>query len=176
MLFDLSSFSDFPSFVVIGIDPGSRLLGYSVLLFSAGRFNLLKLGSLAFSGDLGEKLFLFFQFFSSLYDSLILDFSCLVFFSIESQFVFKNFRSSFVLVSFNSVLLLIARQKSSFLFEFSPAEVRRLICSDSFASKEVAAKILSEVFSISFASLDESDSLAIAFSGAQRYIRSLQIN
>ncbi len=172
MLFDVSSFRNFPLFVVIGIDPGSRLLGYSVLLFKAGEFNLLKLGSFTFTGKLGEKLFTFFQFFSSLYDSLILEFCCLVFFSIESQFVLKNFRSSFVLVSFNSVLLLIVQQKSSLLFEFSPAEVRKLICSDPFAKKDAVAKVLSELFSISFASSDESDSLAISFSGALRFLHS----
>jgi Holliday junction resolvasome RuvABC endonuclease subunit len=164
---------DFPSslsFIVIGIDPGSKKMGYSVLFFSMGNFQVLKIGTICFSGELSEKLFYFHQFLFSLYDSVSLEYRCLVFFSIESQFVLKNFRSSFVLVSFNAILLYLSREKLSFLFEFSPAEVRRFLNIDCSADKIFVSHFLSDFFSFPFSSLDESDSLAISFAGALRFL------
>lgn len=166
----LISLESTSSFIVIGVDPGSKKLGYSVLLFQKGIFSLIKIGSIRLSGTLGEKLAFFYSFFSSLYDSLLLEFSLSIFFSTEGQFSHLNIRSSFVLVSFTAVLLLLSQLKNASFFEFSPSEARSRVFGSSKLSKEQVAVFFQDFFFVTFSSLDESDSLAIAFAGALKIL------
>lgn len=167
----MSFLEGYTSFIVIGIDPGSRITGYAVLKASGVEFSFLRSGVLSFKRDesLSEKLFFVYSFFYDLYDSLIASFSCPVVFSIEGQFSSINQRSSFILVSFSSIFLLLAEIKKSFCFEFSPTEVKKIVSGCGNATKEALFSSLQLLFDLSaIATFDESDAMAISLAGALR--------
>jgi crossover junction endodeoxyribonuclease RuvC len=162
------------SFIIIGVDPGSVRLGYAVLVVSYGEICLESSGVIIFEqrDSLQYKLFYVFSFLKDLalkYISLDKN----VYFSVESQFVSKNVHSSFVLVSFSSIIFLLSElvAKTSCMV-FSPLEVKKLISGSSLCKKEDIFSVLQAKFNSSFDvfSFDESDAIAIAYSGCLKLL------
>lgn len=150
--------------VVIGVDPGSRAAGYSVLRFST-QLSLLKSGTLFFSKDesLPLKLTSFYNFFSILIANLVKD-SSQVFIAVESPFVFKNPHSSFIINSFYSVSMLLAGQNKLTFISMSPLEIKKAISGSGSSDKKLVSDFVKTYFPFitSFSSLDESDAIALS--------------
>ncbi len=156
----------------IGIDPGCRILGYSVISFSQeGTVSLICSGVIRFpSGeDLRRKLFDCFTFLVSLvkrYEGCYARIS----FVIERGFYGVNVSSAFILNSFYSVVLLVSEFTGCYsCVELMPSEVKKLITGSGHASKEMVFLALGNYFpSFSVSLYDESDAVAVALAGVLR--------
>lgn len=156
------------SFVVIGIDLGSKHLGFAAVSFKDGNFFLLKSGVISFiaSDPLPKKLFFVYNFFLDFYSQFLV-FSSLIFFSVEKQIFSKNVHSFFVLVSLGSMFQLMSQIKDTFCLEFHPSEIKKMISGKGNCEKTFLFSCLKDFFSINCVfSLDESDAIATALSGA----------
>jgi crossover junction endodeoxyribonuclease RuvC len=155
------------SAIFIGIDPGSRTLGYAVL-FCFSSISLLKSGCLRFSksDSLERRLRFSFDFFSSLLSDLRGRYpDSSFFFSLERPFFYKNASSAFTIHCFYSVGLLLSTYAATEPFSFSPSEVKRLVCGTGSASKEEVAQSLRTFFpclSSCISNFDETDAIAIS--------------
>ncbi len=154
----------------IGIDPGSRILGYSIISFSEleGTCSLICSGVVRFcSGqDLGRKLFDCFTFLVSLVNRYQSSYNRISF-VIEKSFYGVNVSSAFVLNSFYSIVLLVSEFTGCHsCVQLMPSEVKKLITGSGHASKEMVFLALKNYFpSFSVSLYDESDAVAVGLAG-----------
>lgn len=158
----------------IGIDPGSRVLGYSVISLSelTGTFSLVCSGVIRFSSgeSLKKKLFDCFTFLVSLVKRYQ-DSYTYISFVIEKGFYGVNVSSAFVLNSFYSIVLLVSEFTGcQACVELIPSEIKKFIAGSGHASKEVVLLALRNYFpSFSVSLHDESDAVAVALAGLLRW-------
>lgn len=156
------------NYIVIGVDPGTVKLGYSVIEKRNGKVSLLISGVIVFNKNdtLSQKLLYIFDFFKALVERYR-DLSERMFFSLEEQYCKKNPQSAFVLVSCSSILLLISAMENITFLSFAPSKIKKIVSGDGSADKEMIYLSLQNQFSIDFSilSFDESDAIAIALSG-----------
>lgn len=153
---------------VLGVDPGSRKAGFSVLDFEKQKLHLISSGTIVLDEKLSLSLRLqqFFDDLSSLIqrhqpDQL----------AIEKVFFAKNAQSALVLGQARGIALLLAAQHGLDVFEYSATEVKHSICGSGRAAKdqmEHMVRILASLPShFTFSSPDHSDAVAISLTHAQ---------
>jgi crossover junction endodeoxyribonuclease RuvC len=156
----------------IGVDPGSRKLGYACLKKSSNeKLIIIKSGEISFvSGEaLESKLSFVYDFFEGLLinlnkNNIDLDNIRLI---IEEQFVDKDVRSSFVLVSIRAVLMMLAYKNSIPVKCIFPSQVKKTITGNGLASKSTVILAITRLFEGYIpTSHDEADAIAIALAAA----------
>ncbi|MDR1347134.1 MAG: crossover junction endodeoxyribonuclease RuvC [Prevotellaceae bacterium] len=147
--------------IILGIDPGTAILGYGLIKISGKNPELMILGSIELKkySDHYLKLKTIFERVTQLIDEYHPDEL-----SIEAPFYGKNVQSMLKLGRAQGVAMTAALQRSIPIFEYAPRKIKLSITGRGSASKEQVALTLQKVLKIKTLpqNLDATDGLAAA--------------
>lgn len=145
---------------VLGIDPGTRNLGYAILEKKLNNIYLLESGVLKLSKikDQYNKLKEIYYFV----DNIIKKYN-IEQISIESVFYGENIQSMFKLGRVHGCIITCALNNNIKITEFSPREIKLSITGNGNASKEQVKRFIPQIISLNTKKMehDESDAIAI---------------
>lgn len=145
---------------ILGIDPGSQVLGYGLLEALPGGPQSCDSGTLRTSStlDLCERLLLIHREIERLLGVHRPDIV-----AVETAFYHKNARSTLILGHVRGVVLLAARQAGLGVAEYAPREVKMAVTGHGDAAKEQVAFMVRRLLGLSETpSSDAADALAVA--------------
>lgn len=150
---------------VLGIDPGSRKLGYGVIELAAARGRRLASGTLVLDPrrSLSRRLHEAHRFTQELIEHHHPDVV-----TVEECFVAQGARAALVLGQVRGVLLLAVEQAGIACIEVAPRSVKLAVVGHGNAAKEQVQFMMPRLLAECPAALgpDEADALAIAWCGA----------
>ena len=148
--------------IILGIDPGTLMMGYSIILFQNSKLELLEMNILKLSAkkDNYQRL----QIIHRKVTELITLFSphC---FAIEAPFFGKNVQSMLKLGRAQGVAIAAAMTAGLEVCEYSPRKIKQSITGNGNAGKEQVWQMLQRILPIkekTIRYLDASDALAVA--------------
>ena len=145
---------------VLGIDPGSRFMGYGVVEDRRGRLAHVGHGVIKVDAEAALELRL-----KQLHDSLL---TALKLYkpqavAVEGVFTFRNARSALILGHARGVALLAAAQMGLPVHEYAPAKVKRSVGAGGSADKDAVARMVCTFLELEeIERADASDALAVA--------------
>jgi crossover junction endodeoxyribonuclease RuvC len=146
---------------ILGIDPGSRVMGWGVIDADGWDARFVAHGVVRLPGDapLHERLKLIASGLSAVIEQQRPTVA-----SVEAVFHAKNARAALVLGHARGVVLLVLAQASLPLFEYAPARVKTSVTGSGRAEKEQVQKALAVQLGLRQlpTPLDASDALAVA--------------
>jgi len=147
--------------IILGLDPGTNVMGYAVILIQLSKVKLLQFGVIQM-GKYGAhelKLKKIFDRVLTLVDEFKPDEVAL-----EAPFFGKNVQSMLKLGRAQGVAMAAALYREVPITEYAPKKVKQSVTGNGNASKEQVAKMLMQIFSIKEMPklLDASDALAVA--------------
>jgi crossover junction endodeoxyribonuclease RuvC len=147
--------------VILGIDPGTTVMGYGIIGIAGKRIDLLSMGALKLSNVEGHALKLkkIFEQTCSLISEYLPDEL-----AIEAPFYGKNVQSMLKLGRAQGVAIAAALSHSIPVFEYEPRKVKQSVTGKGSASKEQVAAMLPRLLTIRDkpVTYDASDALAVA--------------
>lgn len=147
--------------IVLGIDPGTTIMGYGILKVNGKELELLAMGVIKLGKitNHADKLKKIFERTVSLLDEYHPDEVAL-----EAPFYGKNVQSMLKLGRAQGVAMAAALSRSVPIFEYSPRKIKQSITGRGSASKEQVAAMLHTLLKYEElpASLDATDGLAVA--------------
>jgi crossover junction endodeoxyribonuclease RuvC len=148
--------------IILGVDPGTLLMGYSVIKVSRQKIQLLCMDVLKLSSkkDNYERLSLIHHRINT----LITEYQPTEF-AIEAPFFGKNVQSMLKLGRAQGVAIAAAMQGGLTVHEYSPKKIKQSITGNGNSDKEKVWKFLQQILSltnIEITSHDVSDALAVA--------------
>jgi len=157
---------------ILGVDPGSKILGIALIDGKAIDLRVLKLDSKL---NIFEKL-------KKIYDeiSTIIKEEKPDILAIENAFLAKNPHVAFVLGHVRSAVLIAALNLHTKIYEYNPTEVKKELTGYGRASKEQVKTMLEKILNIDMGDIpfDASDALAVAWCHScieNRRIKNVQI-
>ncbi|WP_257458230.1 crossover junction endodeoxyribonuclease RuvC [Archangium lipolyticum] len=145
---------------VLGIDPGSRFMGYGVVEERRGRLIHVGHGVIKVDADAPLELRLK-DLHGALMTALKLYRPEAV--AVEGVFTFRNARSALVLGHARGVALLAAAQAGLSVHEYPPARVKRAVGAGGAADKDAVARMVCTFLDLEeLERSDASDALAVA--------------
>jgi crossover junction endodeoxyribonuclease RuvC len=161
--------------VVLGVDPGTRVAGWSVVVFQQGRAMLVDYGALTMSGSLllSQRVGMFYNFFD---EKMVEHHVNRI--ALETPFLGKNAQTFLKLGYLRGILHLLQDRYNSELCEFSPMEIKRSITGYGAAEKEQVARLLVRLFPTLVVpdKLDITDAIAVGLCGAWYRDNSVLLN
>jgi crossover junction endodeoxyribonuclease RuvC len=149
------------STIILGIDPGTIMMGYGLIEIKDKKITLLEMNTLkpGKADDTYKKLQLIYNNVSG----LIIKYKPDVF-AIEAPFFGKNVQSMLKLGRAQGVAIAAAMRHGLTVTEYSPKKIKQSITGNGNASKEQVLKMLQRllIFEETPAYLDASDALAVA--------------
>lgn len=147
--------------IVLGLDPGTNVMGYGVILIVGQKIQLLQFGVIQM-GKYGAheiKLKKIFDRVLHLVDEFNPDEVAL-----EAPFFGKNVQSMLKLGRAQGVAMAAALHREVPIIEYAPKKVKQSVTGNGNASKEQVARMLMQIFKIKEMPklLDASDALAVA--------------
>ena len=147
--------------IILGIDPGTNIMGYGVIRITGNQMSLLAMGVLKLNkyDDHHLRLKIIFERMISLIEQYHPDEL-----SIEAPFFGKNVQSMLKLGRAQGVAIAAALSRSMPIFEYSPRKIKQSITGKGAASKEQVASMLSHLLHITEMpeTMDATDGLAAA--------------
>lgn len=146
--------------IILGIDPGSRFLGFGVLLFENNVLKPIEYGVLKFNvkEDLTNRLLEIGDGVRELFQDYKPDHV-----SIEKIFLGKNVDSAFKLGHARGVVIYEALKAQAEVFEYATRLVKKGITGNGSAEKDNVRVVIQNILKIPpVKSLDASDALALA--------------
>ena len=147
--------------IVLGLDPGTNIMGYAIILIQGKNLSLLQYGviNLGKFGDHAIKLKKIFDRVLSIVDEFKPDEVAL-----EAPFFGKNIQSMLKLGRAQGVAMAAALYREVPITEYAPKKVKQSVTGNGNASKEQVAKMLMQIFAIKEMPtlLDATDALAVA--------------
>jgi len=147
--------------IILGIDPGTNIMGFGIIAVQGNRIRLISLGvlKLAKSDDHGLKLKRIFEKTLEIIEEFKPDEL-----AIEAPFFGKNVQSMLKLGRAQGVAMAAALFRSIPIFEYSPRKIKQSITGKGGASKEQVAAMLTRMLEIREVQkhLDATDGLAVA--------------
>ncbi len=153
---------------VLGIDPGSRVLGFGVITKVDSKIICIKHGSLQFDieKDSNARLVEVYESVKTIIEKYQPDHL-----AIEKIFFAKNALSALKLGQARGVVLLLAGLFKLPIHEYSPNEVKLNVVGRGHADKEQVSRMVTLLTGVTdFATFDSSDALAIAICHLHAYI------
>jgi len=148
--------------IILGIDPGTTVMGYWVIKVDGNNVKLVTLGVLELHkyGDHYLKLQKIFERVVQLVDSYHPDEL-----AIEAPFYGKNVQSMLKLGRAQGVAMAAALSRSVPIFEYAPLKIKQAITGNGRASKEQVALLLKQLLKLNEIPqyLDATDGLAAAY-------------
>ena len=147
--------------IILGLDPGTNVMGYAVILIQLSKVKLLQFGVIQL-GKYGAhelKLKNIFDRVLTLVDEFNPDEVAL-----EAPFFGKNVQSMLKLGRAQGVAMAAALYREVPITEYAPKKVKQSVTGNGNASKEQVARMLMQIFNIKEMPklLDASDALAVA--------------
>jgi crossover junction endodeoxyribonuclease RuvC len=152
--------------VIMGIDPGSRNLGYCFLRYEAGQMELVEAGLLKIApGTLQEQIVELAEGLDLLLKKQHPDEV-----AIEDIFYAFNPKTVLKLAQFRGALSLKILQEVGYFHEYTPLQVKKALTGNGKAAKEQVAFMVKRLLGIrrEIKPLDITDAMAIAITHAQR--------
>jgi crossover junction endodeoxyribonuclease RuvC len=147
--------------IILGLDPGTNIMGYGVIHVQLSKVNLLQFGVIQMgkTGAHELKLKKIFDRVLALVDEFHPDEVAL-----EAPFFGKNVQSMLKLGRAQGVAMAAALFREVPITEYAPKKVKQSVTGNGNASKEQVARMLMQIFSIKEIPklLDASDALAVA--------------
>lgn len=147
--------------IILGIDPGTNIMGFGIIAINGSRIRLISLGvlKLAKLDDHALKLKRIFEKTLEIIEEYKPDEVAL-----EAPFFGKNVQSMLKLGRAQGVAMAAALYRSIPIFEYSPRKIKQSITGKGGASKEQVAAMLNRMLDIREAQehLDATDGLAVA--------------
>lgn len=147
--------------VILGIDPGTVVMGYGVICASGGKFTVVSHGVIHLSkySDHALKLKVIFEKVTGLLEQYLPDEM-----AIEAPFYGKNVQSMLKLGRAQGVAIAASLSKSVPYAEYAPRRIKQAVTGNGNASKEQVAAMLKSVLAMKELPelLDASDGLAAA--------------
>lgn len=147
--------------IILGIDPGTNIMGYGLIHIKGSELRLVTLGVLQLSkyANHALKLKKIFERSLSLIDTYHPDE-----FAIEAPFFGKNVQSMLKLGRAQGVSMAAALYRDVPIFEYTPKKIKQSITGNGNASKEQVAAMLKTILSMKDDPeyLDATDGLAAA--------------
>ncbi len=147
--------------IILGIDPGTNIMGYGIVKVYGNTMDLVTLGVLKLvkTDDHPLKLKHIFEKTIALIEEYKPDEL-----AIEAPFYGKNVQSMLKLGRAQGVAMAAALSRSVPIFEYSPRKIKQSITGKGSASKEQVAAMLQNILSLKEVpeQLDASDGLAVA--------------
>lgn len=152
---------------VLGVDPGSRFLGYGVVEAGPGVVRHVVSGVVRADprAPLHERLDVLFTELKRVVDVFAPDVV-----AVEGVFTHKNARSALVLGHARGVALLLAAQSRLEVHEYAPARVKKAVGAGGNDSKGAVARMVERLLRLPepLARADASDALAVALCHVHR--------
>jgi len=151
---------------ILGIDPGSRNLGYCILSFDGKSYSLVEAGLLKIKTEsLQEQIIELVEGMD-----LILKAHHIDEVAIEDIFYAYNPKSVLKLAQFRGALSLKILQEIGYFYEYTPLQVKKALTGNGKAAKEQVAFMVKRLLKIKreIKPLDITDAMAIAITHAQR--------
>lgn len=147
--------------IILGLDPGTNVMGYGIIIVQHGKLKLVQFGVIQM-GKYGAhelKLKKIFERVLALVDEYHPDEVAL-----EAPFFGKNVQSMLKLGRAQGVAMAAALHREVPITEYAPKKVKQSVTGNGNASKEQVAKMLMQIFNIKEMPklLDASDALAVA--------------
>lgn len=146
---------------ILGIDPGSNVMGYGVVKVIGAKAQIVTLGVVKTSGfaDHYQKLRHIFERTLYLVDTFRPDEAAL-----EAPFYGKNVQSMLKLGRAQGVAMAAALYRGVPIYEYAPLKIKQAITGSGSASKEQVAYFLKQMFNMEIRpkELDATDGLAAA--------------
>lgn len=150
-----------PERIILGIDPGTTIMGYGVVRVTGSHVDMIALGVLKLNkyDDHPMRLKIIFERMIGLIEEYHPDEL-----SIEAPFFGKNVQSMLKLGRAQGVAIAAALSRSIPIFEYSPRKIKQSITGKGAASKEQVAAMLTRLLNIKETpeTLDATDGLAAA--------------
>jgi crossover junction endodeoxyribonuclease RuvC len=148
--------------IILGIDPGTLLMGYSIIHVNGEALKMVEMGVLKLKAT--QDNYSRLQSIYSKVDQLIVQFrpSC---FAIEAPFFGKNVQSMLKLGRAQGVAIAAAIGAGLEVCEYSPRKIKQSITGNGNADKEQVWKMLQHIMTLHEFNLDyydASDALAVA--------------
>ena len=146
---------------ILGIDPGTNIMGYGVIRVEDAKVNIVAIGVVKTSGFTGhyEKLSHIFSRTLYLVDEYKPDETAL-----EAPFFGKNIQSMLKLGRAQGVAMAASLYRGVPIFEYAPLRIKQAITGSGASSKEQVAYFLKQMFGMTImpSDLDATDGLAAA--------------
>lgn len=150
-----------PDHIILGIDPGTLLMGYAVIEIygNSARLQVMDVLKLAHKKDIYERLEMIHTRVSEL-----IQLHQPTYFAIEAPFFGKNVQSMLKLGRAQGVAIAAAMQGRVPVTEYSPKKIKQSITGNGNADKEQVWKMLQQVLQIKEQPqyFDATDALAVA--------------
>lgn len=150
--------------IILGVDPGTVIMGYGVIDATTKKPHIISMGYLSLSKYKNHYMRL-----SKIYEgvsTLIRSYNPDIL-SIEAPFYGKNVQSMLKLGRAQGVAIAACMASQIPVYEYSPTEIKRAITGNGSASKEQVASLLQAIFKIPdenmLPHLDATDGLAAAY-------------
>ncbi len=147
--------------IILGIDPGTNIMGYGLIHQRGNEINLITLGVIKLNkyNNHPMKLKKIFERTLSLIDEYKPDEMAL-----EAPFMGKNPQSMLKLGRAQGVAMAAGLQREVPIFEYAPLKIKKSITGKGSASKEQVAAMLSHILKVKAEHefLDATDGLAVA--------------
>lgn len=147
--------------IILGIDPGTKIMGYGVIQVSGKDLQLVAMGNCVFT-RIGDH----FARMKKIFDSTIelIDEYCPDELAVESPFYGKNVQSMLKLGRAQGVAIAAALSREIPIYEYAPRKIKMAITGQGAASKEQVAAFLKSVLKFEEIpkNLDATDGLAAA--------------
>lgn len=162
MLRNVTKNSKMKERIIMGVDPGTSITGYGIILCEGKKMKLLTYGLI----KLGKQEISHPQKLKKIYDrisSLVEEYNPDEF-AVESPFQGKNVQSMLKLGRAQGVAIAAALMRDIPVSEYAPLKVKQAVTGKGTASKEQVVKMLERVLEFEYeeAFLDASDALAVA--------------
>jgi len=151
---------------ILGIDPGSRNLGYCIISWDGKNFSLVEAGLLKIkSKELQEQIIELVEGIDMILKSHEVDEV-----AIEDIFFAFNPKSVLKLAQFRGALSLKILQEVGYFYEYTPLQVKKAVTGNGKATKEQVAFMVKRLFGIKkeIKPLDITDAMAISLAHLQR--------
>lgn len=147
--------------IILGIDPGTNIMGYGLISVTNGKISLLAMGAIHLSkvGDHPLRLKKIFERTLLLIDEFKVDEM-----AIEAPFYGKNAQSMLKLGRAQGVAMAASMMREVPVTEYMPKKIKKSITGKGAASKEQVASMLKSIVSYQESPkyLDATDGLAVA--------------
>ncbi len=147
--------------IILGIDPGTNVMGYGLLLIKGNKFSVIQYGVIHLKKYASHELKLkkIFDRVTSIIEEYAPDEVAL-----EAPFYGKNVQSMLKLGRAQGVAMAAALSKEIAITEYAPKKVKKAVTGNGNASKEQVAKMIMSLLHIKDEPklLDATDALAVA--------------
>jgi len=151
---------------ILGIDPGSRNLGYCILCVEGVKISLIEAGLLKLkSSVLQEQILELSSGIDVIFKGHNIDEV-----AIEDIFYAFNPKTVLKLAQFRGALSLKILQEKGYFYEYTPLQVKKSVTGNGKATKDQVAFMVKKLLNIKkeIKPLDITDAMAIAITHAQR--------